>query len=132
MIVVGESCYYTYSWKWLCGGRSITRETLSIGTNNNIINIIVSYIYNDCRLQVSHLIEAYAQLLVRPYSQTFPRQLWWHGDISGEEASELLKEKKPGTFIIRFSGTQVRFSLTTPCGGCLATQLCSLHPCCVV
>lgn len=43
---------------------------------------------------------------VHPYSQTFPRQLWWHGDISGDEASELLKGKKPGTFIIRFSSTQ--------------------------
>eukprot|EP01108_Squamamoeba_japonica_P007949 TRINITY_DN690_c0_g1_i3.p1 TRINITY_DN690_c0_g1~~TRINITY_DN690_c0_g1_i3.p1 ORF type:complete len:769 (-),score=240.15 TRINITY_DN690_c0_g1_i3:90-2396(-) len=55
---------------------------------------------------VSHLIEAYGQLLVHPYRQTFHRQLWWHGDISGEEASELLKDKKPGTFLIRFSTTQ--------------------------
>ncbi len=55
---------------------------------------------------VAHLIEAYSTLLSQPYSQTFHRQLWWHGDISGDEASELLKDKKPGTFIIRFSATQ--------------------------
>jgi hypothetical protein len=55
---------------------------------------------------VSHLIDAYSTLLSHPYSQSFHRQLWWHGDISGDEASELLKDKKPGTFIIRFSSTQ--------------------------
>jgi len=52
------------------------------------------------------LIEAYSQLLQKPYKQTFFKQLWWHGDISGDEASELLKDKKQGTFIIRFSATQ--------------------------
>lgn len=55
---------------------------------------------------VSHLIEAYSAILIKPYSQRFPRELWWHGDLSAEEAQELLKDKKPGTFLIRFSSTQ--------------------------
>uniref|UniRef100_A0A7S1VQ07 Uncharacterized protein n=1 Tax=Sexangularia sp. CB-2014 TaxID=1486929 RepID=A0A7S1VQ07_9EUKA len=55
---------------------------------------------------VQHLVDAYEGILVQPYMQTFPRQLWWHGDISGDEASDLLKGRKPGTFLIRFSATQ--------------------------
>merc|ERR1711916_86995 len=56
---------------------------------------------------IAALIDSYSSILTTPYSKMFPRQLWWHGDISADEATQLLQGKKNGTFLIRFSGSQL-------------------------
>jgi len=49
------------------------------------------------------LINHYNYLLRFPFRSDLPKQDWFHGDITTDEATELLKDKIVGTFLLRFS-----------------------------
>jgi len=42
-------------------------------------------------------------VLLQPFSSTLPNQPWFFGDVTSEEATQLLQGKETGTFLIRFS-----------------------------
>lgn len=54
---------------------------------------------------LDELVETYRKMgvLGLPFSSTLPQKPWFFGDVTREEASELLKDQPFGTFIIRFS-----------------------------
>jgi len=43
--------------------------------------------------------------LTTPFSAVLTKELWFHGDLSGSEAKELLNGLDPGTFLVRFSSS---------------------------
>eukprot|EP01100_Stratorugosa_tubuloviscum_P013771 TRINITY_DN708_c0_g3_i1.p1 TRINITY_DN708_c0_g3~~TRINITY_DN708_c0_g3_i1.p1 ORF type:complete len:542 (+),score=245.95 TRINITY_DN708_c0_g3_i1:107-1732(+) len=43
---------------------------------------------------------------------TLLRQLWFHGDISTNQAQALLTKEKKGTFLVRFSSSQAGFTIS--------------------
>jgi len=54
--------------------------------------------------RLQDIIEHYNFVLLRPFESTLPQSTWFHGDLSSEEAVELLSENmQEGTFLIRFS-----------------------------
>jgi len=54
---------------------------------------------------LAELVETYASMnvLSRPFSTSLTNQPWFYGDLSGEEAEQLLMGQPPGVFLIRFS-----------------------------
>ncbi len=42
-------------------------------------------------------------VLKKPLQSKLPRQPWFQGDLSSEESQELLADKRPGTFLVRFT-----------------------------
>jgi len=49
------------------------------------------------------IIAHYNFVLKNPFISTLPGKVWFHGDISAEEANDLLTGQKCGTFLVRFS-----------------------------
>jgi hypothetical protein len=49
------------------------------------------------------LISYYTAYLLQPLDSTIPFEVWFHGEISSQEASALLAKKPEGTFLLRFS-----------------------------
>jgi hypothetical protein len=49
------------------------------------------------------LISYYTAYLLQPLDSTIPFEVWFHGEISSQEASALLARKPEGTFLLRFS-----------------------------
>jgi len=54
---------------------------------------------------LDELIEVYRKMSVlsRPFSSSLPKRSWFFGDLTGEEADQLLAGQPAGTFLIRFS-----------------------------
>jgi hypothetical protein len=54
---------------------------------------------------IQHFIDSKIQtrLLSRPFISNIPKMSWFHGDLSGEEAQEVLEGQPAGTFLVRFS-----------------------------
>ena len=57
---------------------------------------------------LTEVIQQYSWALKQPLQITLPYEVWFQGDLSGEEAKDLLIDQPVGTFLVRFSGTQVR------------------------
>lgn len=59
------------------------------------------------------LIETYMgmKLLTKPYKSAVPSASYFHGDLSSEEANELLSNQPPGTFLLRFSSLPGCFAI---------------------
>jgi len=51
------------------------------------------------------IVEHYGYVLKYPYISALPSRVWFHGDLSSEEANETLTGEKAGTFLIRFSAS---------------------------
>lgn len=58
---------------------------------------------------ISALIDHYSSITKYPFVSDFLSQPWFYGDISTEEATEMLASRPVGTFMVRFSDTG-RFS----------------------
>eukprot|EP01117_Protostelium_nocturnum_P015430 TRINITY_DN5987_c0_g1_i2.p1 TRINITY_DN5987_c0_g1~~TRINITY_DN5987_c0_g1_i2.p1 ORF type:complete len:1175 (+),score=294.85 TRINITY_DN5987_c0_g1_i2:242-3766(+) len=54
---------------------------------------------------VGSIVSHYCNVLTTPYSSTLPKARWFQGDLTGEEASDLLRGNNPGTYLIRFNST---------------------------
>eukprot|EP01119_Soliformovum_irregulare_P017626 TRINITY_DN5265_c0_g1_i3.p1 TRINITY_DN5265_c0_g1~~TRINITY_DN5265_c0_g1_i3.p1 ORF type:complete len:712 (-),score=239.28 TRINITY_DN5265_c0_g1_i3:707-2842(-) len=52
---------------------------------------------------VDLIVNYYNSVLKIPFDSTLPEEEWFYGDLGGPEAEELLRGKKAGTFLIRFS-----------------------------
>lgn len=52
---------------------------------------------------LKEILTYYAALLKTPFDSPLPKEPFFFGDLSAEQAQEYLKGKKPGTFLIRFS-----------------------------
>lgn len=49
------------------------------------------------------IVQYYKNVLLTPFDSTLPYEPFFFGDLSGEQSTEYLTGKKPGTFLIRFS-----------------------------
>jgi len=60
------------------------------------------------------LVDTYQKLgvLITPFSSTLPEKPWFFGDLTREEASQLLTGQKYGTFIVRFSNQPGCFAVS--------------------
>jgi len=56
------------------------------------------------------LVNGYNSILVHPFSSSLAKEPAFHGDLTGEEAEEILSEMEDGSYLFRFSSRQ----------GCLA------------
>jgi len=52
---------------------------------------------------LSAIIESYNYLLTIPFNSSLPKERWFQGDLSGDEAVEMLTDQEIGTFMVRFS-----------------------------
>lgn len=52
---------------------------------------------------VQDIIAHYGYVLRKPFSSSLPKERWFQGDLSGEEAVEMLAGQPEGTFMVRFS-----------------------------
>jgi len=55
----------------------------------------------------NQILAFYKAVLLRPFESEIPLQNWFQGDLTGEEAVELLNGQLSGTFLIRFSSQQL-------------------------
>jgi len=52
---------------------------------------------------LQEVVEFYSYILKTPFRSDLSRQSWFHGDLSSQEAEEILSGEKDGTFVLRFS-----------------------------
>jgi len=52
---------------------------------------------------IDEILNHYKFVLKFPYVDTVSQKPWFHGDLSAEEANELLSDSAVGTFLVRFS-----------------------------
>eukprot|EP01119_Soliformovum_irregulare_P014015 TRINITY_DN3784_c0_g2_i3.p1 TRINITY_DN3784_c0_g2~~TRINITY_DN3784_c0_g2_i3.p1 ORF type:complete len:1027 (+),score=315.72 TRINITY_DN3784_c0_g2_i3:409-3489(+) len=52
---------------------------------------------------LNDIIRHYHYVLKYPFTSSLPREKWFQGDISGEEAAEMLQNEEVGSYMIRFS-----------------------------
>jgi len=52
---------------------------------------------------LQEIIDHYHFVLKHPFISDLPKKVWFHGDLSNEEAKDLLTDQEKGTYLIRFS-----------------------------
>ena len=75
------------------------------------------------------VLEFYKQWLLFPFSGSLSKESWFHGDLTKEEAEDLLKEQKPGTFLIRFGDSHTSYycSYVAPSSAVVHAEIQSDH-----
>lgn len=59
---------------------------------------------------MNSLLRSFKQLNM-PFASPIPKMPWFHGDLDGNQAFEVLKAKPPGTFLLRFSSQAGAYAL---------------------
>jgi hypothetical protein len=52
---------------------------------------------------IAEVVQHYANILQYPFQSTLAREAWFHGDLTSQEAAEMLAGQPNGTFLFRFS-----------------------------
>lgn len=52
---------------------------------------------------IAEVVQHYANILQFPFQSTLAREAWFHGDLTSQEAAEMLAGQPNGTFLFRFS-----------------------------
>lgn len=63
-------------------------------------------------LDIKSLLKSYKSHLSQPFSSAIPKMPWFHPDVDGDEAYDILKTKPKGTFILRFSSQPGTFAVS--------------------
>jgi len=66
---------------------------------------------------LTEVVEFYSYILQQPFRSDLVRQSWFHGDLTSQEAEEILSGEKEGSFLFRFSSKSGFLAVSYISGG---------------